>query len=170
MAGSDQLLILGVGNILCSDDGIGVRAVEYLGEHYDFSPGVRVEDGGVVGAGLLSLIEGFSQIIIIDAVNFVGEEYAPGTVRVVPCEAAAGIASDVGSAHEIGIPELLALARFEGYEPEVTVVAVSPESVECGMELTETLSAALPKVVRATLGEIERLGFEARERTATGGQ
>ena len=93
-----RTLLLGIGNILLSDDGVGVhviRALDSLRATGEIEPAVALRDGGTIGLELLSEFEDFGALIVIDAMEFGG---APGTVRVVPGDGHGRAASAARSA------------------------------------------------------------------------
>jgi hydrogenase maturation protease len=147
----DPVLILGIGNILLRDEGIGVRVVESLGR-CELPPGVEVLDGGTAGADLVDLLADRRKVIIVDAVD---ADMSPGTIlRMAPSD----LAPDPGellSLHQVGIVESLHMAAQLQCSPrEVVIIAVQPRTIRPGLELSEDLQAALPRVVQAVLAEL----------------
>ena len=145
-------LILGVGNPLQGDDGLGVRAAEMLAER-ELPPGVRVEEIGTPGLGLANWLEAESRVILVDAIHM-GER--PGTWRRFGPEEVRLIASgDVLASHEPGIAEGLALAQALNMLPdEIVFYGVEPVRCEMGQELSPAVSGALPGLVEAILADI----------------
>ncbi len=147
----DPVLILGIGNILLRDEGIGVRVVESLGRR-ELPPGVEVLDGGTAGADLVDLVADRRKVIIVDAVD---AGMPPGTIlRMAPSD----LAPDPGellSLHQVGIVESLHMAAQLHCSPqEVVIIAVQPRTIRPGLELSDDLQAALPKVVQVVLAEL----------------
>lgn len=151
----NMTLVLGVGNVLMKDDGAGVRAVEMLEGSKHLPEGIRCVDGGVAGLNLLTLIEGFIHLIIVDAVRF-GEK--PGTVKRLKWNPGLVIPKATVSAHGLGVSELLALASIGGKCPETIIIGIEPEDVRHGLELTPTVENALPAAVAAIMKEIKTGG------------
>ncbi len=145
-------LILGVGNPLQGDDGVGVRVAEMLGAR-ELPPGVKLEDAGTPGLGLAAELEGWSRVIVVDAVRM-GQR--PGAWRRFGPEEVRLIASgDVLASHEPGIAEGLALAQALDMLPdEIVFYGVEPACCEMGQELSPAVSGALPGLVEAILAEI----------------
>lgn len=157
-----KALVLGIGNILLSDEGLGVRAVELFQEQYSFKRDVSCIDGGTAGLGLLSYIRDFTHIIIIDALSAKG---APGAVIRIPgSDIPAWPALKSTSAHQLGVRELLTLARFEGLNPEVTIIGIIPKDISAGLELTPEVKGSLPEAVRLITEELAAFGFKVRKK------
>ncbi len=139
-------LILGIGNILLSDDGIGVHVVraldelEYAGEIPQF---VALRDGGTLGLSLLSEIEEFGALIAVDAVEL-GTK--PGTVRMFQGpDMDLQLMGKKRTAHEVALADLMSAARLAGCEPSRrALVAIQPQSTEWGLSLTPSVGAAIP--------------------------
>ncbi|MBN1506871.1 MAG: hydrogenase maturation protease [Sedimentisphaerales bacterium] len=144
-------MILGIGNILLCDEGVGVRVVQAMRE-MALPPGVEVADGGTAGADLLDIISDRRKVIIIDAMDAGAE---PGTIRHLRVEELAGGTGTRISLHEIGLMETLAMARHLNSAPiEVSILGVQPKEVRPGDKLTEELTAVVPRVVRMILDEL----------------
>ena len=146
------ILLLGVGNALQMDDGIGVRAVERLMD-MDLPDAVEPVDGGIAGLDLLKVISGRKILIVIDAVD---GGMKPGTIYRFTPEEIDGGSFRMDSLHQIGLLETLRMARLTNDAPDQTVViGIQPETVDWGLSLTKSLSESLPKVVSTALDEIK---------------
>ncbi len=160
-----KTLILGVGNILLSDDGVGVHVVRRLEEEMAFPPEVEVLDGGTKGMDLLHYLEGVSRLLIIDAVE-TGEP--PGTLVRLTGEQVPAYLSIKMSPHEIGLPDMLFAAQLrEIYPDEVVILGVQPATTEVGLDLSEPVAAQVDELVKRVLEELERWGIEAKSRGST---
>lgn len=144
-------LILGVGNLLLSDEGIGIHAVKKLLEGQLLPASVEIIDGGTAGLNLLYYLEGVERLVIIDAVETGGP---PGTiVRLAGDKIPAYMALKV-SPHEITLPDFLAAARLRDlYPKEVIVWGMQPGSLEVGVELSPDLAAKLNTLIDFVVGE-----------------
>lgn len=153
------ILVLGLGNLIMTDDGVGVRAVEALASRYRFSPPVRLIDGGTLGLDLLPHLENLDKLLIIDALDMRAE---PGTVvRIEGEEVPRAFASKL-SVHQMGLQDLLAVAELQGHVPsELVVWGVQPASIEMGTELTPTVAARLPEIIAGVLEELGDWGIRA---------
>lgn len=144
-------LVLGVGNLLLSDEGIGIHAVKRLLETQVLPDDVEIVDGGTAGLNLLYYLEGVERLVIIDAVETGGP---PGTiVRLAGDKIPAYMALKV-SPHEITLPDFLAAAKLRDlYPKEVVVWGMQPLSLEVGVELTPCLAEKLGTLVDFVVGE-----------------
>ncbi len=143
-------LILGVGNLLMSDDGVGVHAVRRL-EARALPAGVELVDGGTCGLDLLQYFEDVDRLIVLDAANL-GRE-AGAIVRLEGDDVPAFLALKV-SPHEINLPELLFSAKLTGIYPrQVVVLGVQPATIETGVELSPPVAARVDVLVEQALAE-----------------
>lgn len=150
-------LILGIGNILMGDEGVGVRAVEAFIRRYRIPEGVEVIDGGTTGMGLLDLIAGRERLIIVDAVKL---DAAPGTiVRLAGDAIPPGLRQRI-SPHQLGIGDVLAVLTVLDEAPdEVTVIGIEPADLGFGVGLSPVIAARLDDLVAAIAAELARLGL-----------
>lgn len=144
-----RVLVIGVGNTLRGDDGIGVRVVRALAER-PLPEDVAVLDGGTAGLDLLFHLEDAQRVILIDAAKM-GQR--PGDVQLFETERVAAVA-DAGfsSTHGFGVAEVLALARSLGINPHVTVVGIQPEDASLRDGLSEALASRMPEYVSLVEG------------------
>lgn len=150
-----QTLVLGLGNPLRGDDGIGPRAIEALSRR-ELPEGVIALDGGAGGLDLLHVLEGWERAIIIDAAD-VGKE-AGQFIRFTPKGARFVGTEGTFSLHNAGLAEVLALADAVSQPlPEVVIFGVQPERVGWGEGLSPVVEATLPVLVDAVLDEVARL-------------
>lgn len=145
-------LVLGLGNILLRDEGIGVRVVQAM-EQAALPPDVEILDGGTAGVDLLDVLADRQKVVVIDAID---GELAPGTVlRLTPDELAPRREPGV-SLHDLGLLETLAMARQLNAAPrEVVIIGVKPYRVECGLDLTAEASRLVPRIVDLVLAELK---------------
>lgn len=152
-----RILVLGVGNILQQDDGVGVRAVEMLANR-KLPPNVFVRDAGTPGIGLIDQMKGWQWVYLIDAAQM-GQE--PGAWRRLGLdELKLCMEDDLLSLHEPGVAGALALAEAVKILPEeVVIYAVEPQQVDWGEQLSPCIEAALPYLVDQITDELwKRLG------------
>jgi hydrogenase maturation protease len=142
-------LVLGAGNVLMRDEGVGVRAAELL---RDRAPsGVRVVAEGPIGPSTVTHVEGVTHLLVLDAVD-AGLE--PGTVvRREPTPGGRSGPPGGGlSPHEFGVRDLLVLLEQTGSAPDrVVLLGVQPAAVEPGTDLSRNVEASLPRLVAAAL-------------------
>ncbi|TCJ17178.1 HyaD/HybD family hydrogenase maturation endopeptidase [Parasulfuritortus cantonensis] len=159
-------LVLGIGNLLWSDEGFGIRALEALHAQWRFGPQVHLLDGGTQGLYLLPYVEGCRRLLVLDAVDY---GLAPGSVNVVrDDDVPAFMGAKKMSLHQTGFQEVLAVAGLRGWRPEaVALVGVQPAMLEdYGGSLTDTVKGVLPAAVAAALGLLAEWGVAAEPRTA----
>jgi hydrogenase maturation protease len=144
-------LILGVGNLLLTDEGIGIHAVRKLLEMNGLPEDLEIVDGGTAGQDLLYSQEGVDRLVIVDAVETVGP---PGTiVRLAGDKIPAYMALKI-SPHEITLPDFLAAAKLRDlYPKEVIVWGMQPQSLDVGVELSPALAQMLDSLVDHVVGE-----------------
>lgn len=164
MGGRDEkIAVLGVGNILLTDEGIGVRVVEELGRRYAFPENVQLVDGGTQGLWLMSTIHESDHLIVVDAVLNRGE---PGTLyRLEREDLPKGIRAKQ-SAHDSDLVEALNLCRLLDMGPKsVVVVGVEPEDIRTvGIELTPTLAGKMDEIIDRVLEELKTLGISPEKK------
>ncbi|MBI5887999.1 MAG: HyaD/HybD family hydrogenase maturation endopeptidase [Deltaproteobacteria bacterium] len=168
-----KVLVLGIGNILMTDEGLGVRALEAVRDGYCLPPGVRCVDGGTMGLALLEYIKEFPSVIIIDALK---SGSRPGTILRICGKDIPAFAGLRSSAHGLGVKELITLAEFEGVEPpegaqplqgacpNVTVTGMEPKDVSPGLVLTPLIKKRLPSLIKTIIKELRRLGVILEEK------
>jgi len=145
-------LVLGLGNILLRDEGVGVRVIEALKE-LDMPPNVELCDGGTAGADLLDVLADREKVIVIDAV---AGELPPGAVVRLTAEDLAPAREPSVSLHDFGLAETLALTRQIKAEPkEIVIIGVRPHIVECGLELAPETRLLVPRIVDLVLRELD---------------
>ena len=151
-----KILVLGIGNLVMTDDGVGVRVVQLIGERYRFAERVTVLDGGTLGLDLLPRIEEAQRLIIVDAVE---TGAPPGTlVRLSGEEIPLALETKL-SPHQMGLKDLLTVSSLLGQAPEETVLwGVQPESIELALRLSPPVEAQLEPLVEKVLEELAAWG------------
>ena len=157
-----RVLVLGIGNLVMSDDGVGVKVVQQLQREYRFAENVEIMDGGTLGLDLLQELEGIDHLIVVDAVE-TGRE--PGNcVRLAGEELPIALETKV-SAHQMGLKDLLSVARLLGHSPaEMVLIGVQPGSIEMDTELTPEVAAVLQVLVDNVLNELVNIGVSCTRR------
>ena len=147
-----KTLILGVGNLLLSDDGVGVRVIHKLQEEHTLPAEVETVDGGTCGLDLLQFLEGVDHLIVVDAANL---GLPPGTIKRLEGDAVPAFLSQKVSPHEINLPELLFSARLTGiYPKKVVVFGIQPQTIETSLDLSPPVAAQLDELVDRVLAEL----------------
>jgi hydrogenase maturation protease len=164
------LVVLGIGNVLLRDDGVGVHLVGELewqvARGGSFLPrDTRLVDGGTLGLGLLPLIAGARGVLLLDAAALGG---APGDITVLRGEAVRARSGRARAVLPAGIDDLLAAARLADLLPAaVSLVGVEPGEIAAGLDLSAAVRAALSAAVAASIGELWHLDRLAAASTPT---
>ena len=157
-----RILLLGVGNILYSDEGIGVHAVQYLEERYTFSENVTLMDGGVMGKLLMPPILECDRLIVMDAVL---GDHAPGTMYRLEDDALRKSLGFRDSQHQVDLEDVLVSCNMLGNRPQAVVIGMEPaDYTTMHMELTPACKEKLPTFIEHALNELRAQGGEAWEK------
>lgn len=152
------MVILGIGNVLQKDDGIGVYAASYLSHNYTFSNEVHIINGGVEGINLLNILEENDHIAILDSI---GLEDAPGSIYAIPAQEISGYGLNNGGAHEIGIIQCMDMLELQGKAvPKTIVIGIVPEVVTFEFSLSQTLTNAFEGYISVILQYLQKHGIE----------
>lgn len=140
-----------------TDDGVGVRVVQYLTSNYVFPAGVTVLDGGTLGLDLLPFLENLEHLLIIDAMATGGP---PGTIaRLIGDDIPIAFETKL-SPHQMGLKDLLAVSILQGHDtPDTVLLGIQPEAIELGVELSPAVEAKLQTLVEMTLRELAEWGI-----------
>ena len=156
------VLVLGLGNVLCGDDGAGVIAAHRLRREWIVPPWVRIVDGGTLGLDLLALIAASDAVILVDAVN---ADAPPGTLVRLTGDDVGPAVHDRLSPHQIGVADLLSgVTLCDRYPAEVVIVGVVPQTTELMLGCSGPVAAAIDGLVDAAVDELRRLGAAPRPR------
>ena len=146
------VLVLGLGNILLRDEGVGVRVIEAM-ERLELPANVELFDGATAGLDLLGVLAGRRKVIVIDAID---GDCEPGTVLRLGPEDLVFQGGPGVSLHEIGLMETLAAARQLGIAPqEVVILGVKPKDVRHGLALSPEIGGLVPSIVDRVTAELE---------------
>ncbi|HLG71734.1 MAG TPA: HyaD/HybD family hydrogenase maturation endopeptidase [Chloroflexota bacterium] len=151
------IVVLGLGNVIMSDEGVGVHVIRRLLDDPRLPHTARLIDGGTLGLELLSIASDAELLLVVDAVDL---GLKPGSLVRLGPEELFGI--DRGaSAHELGVADLLSALRLLGAEPgHVVLLGVQPDRVELGTDLSPGVGAAVDRLLDEILAEIS--AWEAR--------
>lgn len=160
-----RVVVMGVGNILMSDEGVGVHAVTALAERYDLPEDVEVIDAGTSGMDCLDRIADADLLLIADCVR--SKDKAPGTItRLADDQINAWFKTKI-SPHQVGLSDVLAACNFHGMSPKkVVLVGVQPQSFETSMELTPAVAAVLPELLERLAAEVAAMGIGVTRKAA----
>lgn len=156
----ERIVVLGVGNILLKDEGVGVRVVEDLKKKYTFPEHVKIVDGGTQGLWLLPTLQEADHLIVVDAV--VGKSEPGSIYRLEKDDLPKGLRFKQ-SAHDSDLIEALNLCALLDHSPQtVVVIGVEPEDISAfGLGLTEKIQTRVKELGDLVLVELHRLGVEA---------
>jgi hydrogenase maturation protease len=153
-----KTLVLGAGNLLLADDGLGIHTIRRLQEVAQLPEEVQVLDGGTLGLGLLHYLEGVSHLLIVDSLE-TGQP--PGTVKRLSGEEVPAYLALKMSPHEIGLPDMLFAAKLRDlYPAEVVIWGAQPATVEVGLDLSPAVASQVDVLVSNILEELGRWGIE----------
>jgi hydrogenase maturation protease len=148
-----RVVVLGVGNLLLSDEGVGVHVANKLME-MELPDGVEVIEGGTDGFRLMHVVTGAARLIVVDAVKGGGP---PGSIyRFDIKDAPTYPDAYKTSVHQIGILDVVQLSELIGEAPETTIIGIEPKSLDMGMELSPEVKAKLSRIIELVLEEVKR--------------
>ena len=152
-----DLLVLGLGNVLLGDDGVGPAAIAHLRNHFEIPEGVRCLDGGTLGLALLAYLEDARTVILVDAVL---EDGPPGTlVRLTGEDVGPAVEARL-SPHQVGVADLLQGARWHDREPRrLVLIGIVPQSIELRVGLSSPVVASMPDLIDMVVAEAAAVGY-----------
>ncbi|MBU1249201.1 MAG: HyaD/HybD family hydrogenase maturation endopeptidase [Proteobacteria bacterium] len=163
MAETKRILVLGVGNVIYTDEGIGVRLAETLEQTYEFSDNVEVLEGGTLGIRLMHPIMQCDYLIVADAVLGDGP---PGSIYRLTGEDLRKSLSFRNSMHDTDLVDTLISCELCGSRPDAVIIGMEPEDYDTmSADLSPAADAAMPKMIREVLREVEEAGGSYQERT-----
>jgi len=149
--------ILGVGNLLTGDDGIGIHVIRELKNRYSLPEEVRLIDGGTMGLDLLPFLEDIDRLIIIDAVDL---KKPPGTIEIINGDSLPAILSSKLSVHQIGLSDLFFALKMKGLPlKEICLIGIQPKSMETGIELSEEIKTQFDTLISHIIDRLRVWGI-----------
>jgi len=159
-----EVMVLGIGCILYSDEGFGVRVVEKMEKQYEFSDNVLLVDGGVLGINLLGVISKPDHLIVVDAIRNKGN---PGDLYRLEDDAIPNRIRAKNSLHQVDFLEALTLCQALDKVPKTVIIGVEPQDIDTqSLELTAPVQARVDPVIEMVLAELDRLGVTYRKGTS----
>ncbi len=153
-----RVLVLGIGNILLSDEGVGVHVINRFRETFLIPDGVDFIDGGTMGLDLMPYFEGRSHVFVVDAMCADGEK--AGTIRRFSGSEVMTILGERISPHQIGLSDLLACTAVDSQLPEnIVLLGIVPESLDTSLDMTPTIQAKVEDLVGLLLDELKAVGI-----------
>jgi hydrogenase maturation protease len=157
-----KIVVLGIGNILLTDEGVGVRTIEALERDYALPPDVEIIDGGTCGMEMLEQLENLDGLIVVDCVRC---NQPPATPVLLKDDDVPVFFRTKLSPHQVSLSDVLASLEFTDKAPKsVAIVGMQPVSMALGLELSPEVAARVPELVNMTLLELSLLGIEAKGR------
>ncbi len=158
----DRILVLGIGNILLSDEGAGIRVIEKLQERYEFPENVSVLDGGTLGLSLLGVISEVDHLIVVDAVRNGGK---PGSLYRMEGNDLPKRIRSKNSLHQVDFLETMTMCQVLDNVPETVILGIEPLDIESvSLESTPTILAKMDILIDMVLKELDRLGAKYKNK------
>lgn len=158
---TETIMVLGVGNILYSDDGFGIKVVEKLQSAYSFPTNVTIVDGGVLGVNLLGVIANAEKLIVVDTILNKG---TPGDIHRLAGDEIPNRILGKNSMHQVDLLEALSLCRLIGNVPETVIIGVEPLDIKTlNPELTPVTAKQVDTVANIVIQELAELGVSAQK-------
>jgi hydrogenase maturation protease len=146
-----RCVVLGVGNLLFSDEGVGVHVAQRLMK-YELPGGVEVVEGGTDGFGLMGVVATADRLIVVDAVK---GGSSPGSIYRFEIEDCPPFPDSFKtSVHQVSILEVIVLSGLVGQSPRTVVIGVEPKCLEMSMTLSDEVEAKIPEVIESIMQEI----------------
>jgi hydrogenase maturation protease len=157
----DHIMILGIGNLLFTDEGFGIRVISRLLETCEFPENVSVEDGGVLGVNLMGIMSDADHLIVIDAIRNRGK---PGDLYRIAGEDIPERIRAKNSLHQVDFLESLTLMQALEKVPETVILGVEPQDIETlGTQMTPVIESRVEPVMDMVFAELDRLGISYRK-------
>jgi len=154
-----EITILGIGNLLMGDEGVGIHVLNTLKDSYTFSPDINFIDGGTIGIDLIPYFEECKKMIIIDAVD---SQEEPGFVVTLKNEEIHYRFNTKLSLHHAGLSDVLSIIKLQEIEaPDMMLIGIQPEKVEMGIELSDTVNSQMEQVKKIILDKLTEWGIES---------
>ncbi len=156
------MTIIGIGNVLQKDDGIGVYAASYLAQNYHFTPEVKIINGGVEGINLYNFFLEGEEIVLLDSIEL---SDSPGSIYAIPAEELSGYGLNSGGAHEIGVIQCLDMLELQGHTvPKTMLIGIVPKHVTFDISLSKTLKDAFEGYISVVLQYLQKKGIQAEKK------
>ena len=159
-------IVIGIGNLLFCDDGIGVIAIHYLKENFDFSPDIELLDGGTLGLNLSEYFLNYDNVFIIDTIS---SSDKVGSIYKIPSDELLTNGSYKNTAHEVEVVQMLEVCELYDKKAKITVFAIVPEDiVSVKIGLTDIVMSQFEKLIEALVKEFQTLGISSNRKESIG--
>lgn len=160
---SKKIAIVGAGNVIFKDEGVGVYATKYLEENYEFDEDVTIVDGGVLGFKLMIYYQEFDRVIILDTITMKDEK--AGAIYNLPAEELLGLGSYKQTAHEVEIVEMLEICSLLEKFAHTNIIGIVPEDIESVVsDLSDSLKAEFENFVNVALSELDKMDVKYKKK------
>ncbi|MDD2653181.1 MAG: HyaD/HybD family hydrogenase maturation endopeptidase [Sulfurimonas sp.] len=154
-----KIIVIGVGNLLFCDDGVGVIAAQYLRENFIFEPEIAVVDGGTLGFGLFEYFSTYDTVFVVDTISIDDEA---GEIYKIPSHELLTLGGYKKSAHEVEVLQMLEICELYDKKADVTIIAVVPEDIATPkIGLSQTIKDVFDSLINIVISELEALGIKA---------
>lgn len=158
-----KTLMLGVGNVLLSDEGVGVRVIEEFVNRYEIPEDVEVIDGGTLGLNLLYFLDNADRLLVVDAL--LGGEPPGSLYKFKGDQVKIYFRGKKLSAHDIGLQEVLSVAELIDKGPkEIVVIGVEPESLDVSLDLSPSVRRILERLLNEVVEQLKEWGIKVKVR------
>ncbi len=155
-----KIAIIGAGNVMFYDEGVGIYAQKYLELNYKFSKDVTIVDGGVLGFKLMTYYQDFNKVIILDTITMKNEK--SGSIYNIPAKELLGLGTYKQNAHEVEIIEMLEICSLLEKMADVQIIGIIPKDIiAVKYGLTKPLRDKFELFIQTALDELERVDIKA---------
>ena len=156
-----NIAVVGIGNILFCDEGLGIYATQFLKVNYRFDPPIDLIDGGTLGMNLIDYYQRYDRVLLLDTIS-VDEDAAAGSVYHLNSDVLQGLGNYRKTAHEIEVLQTLELSALAGDVSQVEIIAMVPEDIQrVVIDLSDTVKHALPFLIDNALSALQQWGIAA---------
>jgi hydrogenase maturation protease len=157
-----KIAVVGAGNVMFKDEGIGIYAQKYLELNYEFSKDITIVDGGVLGFKLMTYYQDFDEVIILDTITMKDEK--PGVTYNIPAEKLLGLGSYKQNAHEVEIVEMLEICSLLDKMANVKIIGIVPENIiDVEYNISQSLRDNFENFINEAIKELEKLGVKSKK-------
>ncbi len=156
-----SIAVIGIGNILFNDEGLGIYATQFIKQNYDFTPQIELIDGGTLGMNMIHYYQSYERVLLLDTIS-VDENSPAGSIYNLDAKILQGLGSCRKTAHEIEVLQTLELGALAGDMAEIQIIAMVPEEMDSVvMALTAPVQQAMPLFIKIIIEELQKWGIQA---------
>ena len=155
-----DVTVLGIGNLLMGDEGVGIHIIQTLEKSYTFSPSINLIDGGTTGLDLIPYFENCEKMIIVDAVDF---QEKSGHIGTLHNEEIHYRFNTKLSLHHAGLSDVLSVIKLTDIpSPDMMLLGVQPQIVEMGIKLSDVIANKMEQLLNKVTEKLEEWGIECK--------